>query len=76
MPTLVGDTYEVWDVEIFDVPGAYLNAEITDEKYFRLKLEGELADIMCDVNPDHIPNTRYKNGKKVLYLRIHKALYG
>ena len=32
--------------------------------------------IMCDVNPDLIPNIRYKNGKKVIYLMILKYLYG
>ena len=28
------------------------------------------------MNPYHIPNIRYKNGKKVLYLKILKTLYG
>jgi len=31
---------------------------------------------MCDVNPEHILNVCYENGKKVLYLRILKALHG
>ena len=33
-------------------------------------------DIMCDVNPDHIPNIRYKNGRKLIYLRVLKDMYG
>ena len=75
MDTLAVDKYEIQDVEIFDVPGDYLSADIPDGKYVRIKLEGKLVDIKCGVNPYHIPNIRYKNGKKVLYLRIMKALY-
>ena len=76
MTTLVLDAFQGCDFAIFDVPGAYLNADIPNEKYFRLKLEGRFVDIMCNVNPDHIPNIWYKNGKKEIYLRIMKYLYG
>ena len=38
MLNVVVDSYEGCDVEIFDVPGLYLNADIPDEKYGRLKL--------------------------------------
>ena len=70
------DAYEGLYVVIFDVLGEYLNAYMPDEKYVRIKLEGEFVYIMCDVNPDLIPNIRYKNGKKVIYLMILKYLYG
>ena len=50
MKNLVVDAYEGQDVAIFDAPGAYLNADITDEKYVRIKLKGEFVDIMCNVN--------------------------
>ena len=75
MATLVVDSYEGQDVVIFDVPGAYLNANMPDEKDVRLDLQGEFMDIMCNLNTDHIPNIWYENGKKVIYLRILKALY-
>ena len=39
--------YEV----IFDVPGAYLHAEIPEEENATMKLRGEFMDIMCSVNP-------------------------
>ena len=71
---LVG-TYEVWDVAIFYVPGHYLNADMPDDIYFRLKLEGGFLYIMCNVNPYHIPNIWHKNVNKVFYLRVLKALY-
>ena len=41
-----------------------------------MKLEGEFADIICEVNPEHIPNVIYENGKKVLYMEILMAIYG
>ena len=75
MSTLVLDTYKYWYVAIFCVPGAYLNAYMPDEKYVELKLEGEIIDVMCDVNPSHIQNIWYKNGKTVIYLIIIKSLY-
>ena len=67
MATFVVDTYEGWDIVIFDVPGAYLNADMPDEKDVRLKLEGKFLDIMYNVNSEHIPNIRYKNRKKMLF---------
>ena len=39
------------DVVIFDVPGAYLNADMPQDKFIQLKIEGEFVDIMCKVNP-------------------------
>jgi len=74
--SLVIDAMEGRDVAIFDVPGAYLWVDMPEEKEAILKSEGDFIDIMCDVNPEHIPNIRYENGKKVLCLRILKALYG
>ena len=53
-----------------------MNAEIPNDKYGRLKSEVEFMDIMCNLNPYHIPNIPYKNEKRVIYLSILKALYG
>ena len=63
-------------MEIFDVPRAYLNADITEDKFILLKIEGYFVDIMCEVNPEHKKNVCVENGVKVLYLRLLKALYG
>ena len=35
---------------ISDVPGAYLNAEIPEDKFILQNIEGEFVDIMCEVN--------------------------
>ena len=74
--TLVVDSYEGRDVAIIDVPRAYFNANVPNDKDTRLKLEGELVDLICGGNLDHIPNTGLKYGKKALYLNILKASYG
>jgi hypothetical protein len=76
MATLVIDAKEQRDVAIFDVPGAYLHADMPKEKFVLLKLEGEFVNIMCDVNPQYTHFVRTENGKKVLYLQLLKALYG
>ena len=76
MVSLVIDAFEKRDVAIFDVPGAYLNAYMPDDKFVLLKLEGEFVDIMCEVNPEYTNDVRHEQGKKVLYLRVLKALYG
>jgi len=75
MVLLMINAHEERDVVIFDVPGAYLHADIGN-KFALLKIEGEFVDIMCDVNPEFLPDVRYENGKKVLYVQILKALYG
>ena len=31
---------------------------------------------MCEVNPELIEDVRFERGKKVLYLKIKKTLYG
>jgi len=45
-------------------------------KIFLLRLVGEAVDIMCQVNPKYEKCVVIKNGKKVLYLQLLKALYG
>ena len=38
---------------IFDVPGAYLNADIPEDKFIILNIEGEFVDIMWEVKAEH-----------------------
>ena len=61
---------------IFDVPGAYLNAHMPEDKLTLLNIEGRFGEIMCEVNPEHNKKVRVENGVKVLYLRLLKDLYG
>ena len=76
MSILLISAHEERDTAVFDVPGAYLHADIPNDKFVILKIEGEFADIMCQVNPEFTPFVRKENQKKVLYLQILKALYG
>ena len=77
LTTLLIATYEGRSVVSFDVPGAFLQADMPDDKLVLLVLRGEFVDYMCKVNPDHLPNVQIgKKGKKVLYMRVVKAIYG
>ena len=61
---------------IFDVPGAYLHAKFPDDKTVLMRLRDEFVDIMCDVNPEHKNYVKVIGGKKLLYLRVLRAIYG
>ncbi len=74
MLSLMIDVYEKRDVAIADVVGAYLHALMDD--FTVLKLQGDVVDIMCEVNPTYREFVTVENNKKVLYLRLLKALYG
>ena len=64
------------DVATVDVPGAYLHAKMPDGKRVILKLVGIYVDIMCQVNPEFKEYVVMEKGKKTLYLRVLRALYG
>ena len=77
--SLVIDVYEGRDVGTYDVPGAYLQARLApkdNNERVLMKLKGNFVDIMCKVNPEHLKNVVYENGKKVLYMQILQAIYG
>ena len=76
LSTAVIAAFERRYVITFDVPGACLHADIPEDKFRILKLEGKYVDIMCTVNPEYADYVIEENGKKVLYLQIPKALYG
>jgi hypothetical protein len=76
MALLLINAFEERDTAVFDVPGAYLHAQIPDDKFAVLKIEGDFADIMCEVNPEYKSDIRFENKKKVLYVQILRALYG
>ena len=63
-------------VGVFDVPGAYLHAHMPDDEFVVLRFEGIFVDILCEVMPELLADVVYENGKKVLYVRALKAIYG
>ena len=74
MLSLMIDAMEGRDVATADVQGAYLHAKMTD--FTLLRMEGDSVDIMCDVSAHYKEFVCHENGKKVLYLKLLKALYG
>ena len=61
---------------MFDIPGVYLHVKVSDNNFILLKLKNEFVEIMCEINSEYDEYMRYKNGKKVLYLRVLRAIYG
>ena len=61
---LIIDAFEERTMVKFDVPGAYLNPDMPEEKFVLLKLEYEVVDIMCEVNPEFIKDAQKEVKKK------------
>ena len=74
--TLVIDSYEERDIATFGIPGAYLHAKIPADKNVILKLRGHFVDIMCEINEEYRQYIRYEQGKKFLYFKVLRAIYG
>ena len=49
---LIINAHEGKYVAVFDVPRAYLNADIPEGKFVIFKIEGEFVNMMCEVNPE------------------------
>jgi hypothetical protein len=69
------DARENREVVTINIPGAFLHA--TNKDYAIMRMIGTLAKLMVQTDPKlyrkYLVN---KKGKKVLYLRLQKALYG
>ncbi len=74
MLTIKVDAYEKRDVGTADVVGAYLKALMTD--FVLMKFTGESVDILCKLNKENEKYVVIEKGKRVLYVRLDKALYG
>ena len=74
--SLVIDAFEGRGVGLFEVPGTFLQAMLPKENFIILKFEGKFVEIIVDCNPIYASEVRTENGKKVLYVRLLRALYG
>ena len=74
--TSIIDAHERRDVATCDIQGEFLHAKMDD--YVIMLLEGTLAELMERVAPQIYSKyvTVGKNGKKMLYVRLRKAVYG
>ena len=69
------DKLEGQDVAVLDIPEAYLSADMDDELH--VVFRGTLEDMMVVADPAlYRPFVSYETGKPVLYVRLHKSLYG
>ena len=74
--TAVIDALEHHDVAIVDIPNAFVQTDMVGEKVV-MKLRGSLAELLVQVAPEfYSPYVVMENGKKVLYVKLLKALYG
>ena len=72
--SLLIDAKEGRDVAISDVVGAYLLAEMKD--HVLVKLTGIAVDVLCRANEKYKKFVVFEKGKKVIYLKLERALYG
>ena len=68
------DAKENQKVMTCDIPGAFMQAHI-DEQLF-LKFDGDLVELLIQVEPTHEPYITYEGRQPVLYTELNKALYG
>ena len=73
------DAEEERDVQSYDIPNAFIQATLPsgdkDERVY-MKITGVLVDLMCQIDPRYADFVVYENGRKVLYVRVLKAIYG
>jgi len=74
--TLLIGAHEGREFISFDVPGAFLQAEMAEDKLVLLKMTGRIADMMCEVNPAYRKHLRKVKGTTVLYMKVIRAIYG
>ena len=63
------------DVATVDITGVFLPADMDD--IFDMRLDGAMAELLVKVDPKtYSKHLVLENGKKILYVRLKKALYG
>jgi hypothetical protein len=74
--TTIIDAHEGHDVACFNIPGAFLHADM--DKDITMVLKGRLAELMVQVAPNLYRKyiTVDRKGTAVLYIKMQKALYG
>ena len=79
--TAVIDAKEERDNMSADIPNTFIQTKLPegkegDERIF-MKITGVIVDLLVSISPDvYGPYVVYKNGKRVLYVQVLRALYG
>ena len=75
MLTATIDALEGRDVEVVDIPGAYLSTDMDNDVH--VVFGATILEMMVAVDPaPYRPFVSYETEKAVLYVRLQKALYG
>ncbi len=77
--TCIVDAEEERDVAVIDIPNAFIQTRVEDEKDMAIiKIRGVLVDILVDIAPDVYKSyvTTDKKGMKQLLVQCQNALYG
>ena len=75
--TFMIDAYEGRYVGVFDILGAYLHAPMRHDKRRAIKvLRNEFLDLICKVDEKYKKYMGIVNGRKVLYLKVLRVIYG
>ena len=73
--SLMNDVKEGRYVVTGDIAGAFLKA--TMDEFVLVKIDGEMVDYLVRANPSKYSKfVSMQNGKKTIYLRVKRALYG
>ena len=74
--TAMIDASEGRDIAVVDIPGAYLHADM--DELVIVRFEGKMAEMLVLIDPKiYKPYVQVdRSGKKVLYAKLRKALYG
>jgi len=81
MLTGVIDAHEERDVMTCDIPNAFIQALMPETKdrdeRVMMKITGVLVDMLVKLNPElYGPYVVYENKRRVLYVRVLRAIYG
>jgi hypothetical protein len=72
--TSIVDAIENRDKAFTDIKGAYLNAKMKDDVH--MKIVGKEVELFCEIDPTLAQYVTIEKGKKILYVKLDKALYG
>ena len=75
--TCVIDAYEERDVMTVDIPNAFIQTPMPEgEEKVIMKITGLLVKYLVEIEPSYRDYIVYENGKKVIYVKILRAIYG
>ena len=73
--TAVIDAMEEREVAVFDVPGAFMQADM--DELVHVRFTGKMVDLLLEINRDmYEPCVTFERNERVMYVKLLKALYG